>query len=57
MLIYSSLVTWKPSEANKSNFEEKSKKPTNRKLEKARLKSNLNKPPKSKRKSGDLFDI
>jgi len=50
-------VTWKPSEANKSNFEEKSKKPTNKKLEKARLKSNLNKPPKFKRKIGDLFDI
>jgi hypothetical protein len=50
-------VTYKPSEANKSNLEDKSKKPTNKKLEKVRLKSNLNKPPKSKRKIGDLFEI
>ena len=56
--IYSLLVTWKPSEANKNNLEEKSRKPTDKKQAKSKLKNNLNKAQlKSKMKIGDLYEI
>jgi hypothetical protein len=51
-------VTWKPSEANKNKLEDKRKKQAEKKVEKAKLKNNLNKvPPRCKKRIGDLCEL